>query len=80
MTEVARMTCAFPESALPVADKLSNLARRHGLAAWLTPSTDGEWQIRFEGERDALLQFSLESGLGTQRMEARQQLRGRGDL
>jgi hypothetical protein len=71
MTVEAHITCAFPETALPAAEKLSDLARRHGLITWTSPFREGEWQIRIEGDSDALHQFSIVTGLGMRRPSVR---------
>jgi hypothetical protein len=60
--QTAHLRCAFPDSALRTADKLSDMARGQGLAAWVRPRYPGEWEIRFEGDEDQLRGFATKLG------------------
>jgi hypothetical protein len=62
MQHTAHLACAFPDSALGVADRMSDMARSQGLAAWTRPRGPGEWEIRFEGEEKSLRQFATRLG------------------
>jgi len=63
MAVTAHLTCAFPDRALSVADKLGDIARSYGLAAWTTARSEGEWQIRIEGDEQELRRFAADVGI-----------------
>jgi hypothetical protein len=58
----AHLTCAFPDGALNTADKLGDMARGHGLAAWTRLRGAGEWEIRIEGDEERLRNFAADIG------------------
>jgi hypothetical protein len=62
MAQAAHLICAFPEDALRIADKLGDIARGYGLAAWTHARTSGEWEICIEGEENCLRRFATEVG------------------
>jgi hypothetical protein len=62
MQHTAHLACAFPDSALGVADRMSEMAREQGLSAWTHPRGPGEWEIRFEGDEKTLRKFATRLG------------------
>lgn len=62
MNDTAHLSCAFPDSALGVADRLGDMARAAGLVAWTHPRSPGEWEIRFVGEAQQLRGFAAKLG------------------
>ena len=62
MEQSAHFTCAFPDGALSIADRLGDIARDYRLAAWISERGDGEWQIRIEGDPEQLRRFAADVG------------------